>query len=378
MYASLWVDGRSGACPDTMPLEATMLVLDNSEWMRNGDYTPSRWDAQSDAVNVLFDAKTNAHPENMIGVLTMAGKSPAVLATLTQDISKVFAGIHSSKLSGRIGLATGINVAQLALKHRQNKNQRQRIIAFVGSPVADSEETLVQLAKKLKKNNVAVDIISFGEHEQNGTKLHKLIETVNSHDNSHLVTVPADAGPLSDTLLSSQIVLDGDDDQAGPSGSSGPASRFQFGVDPNADPELALALRLSLEEEQARQRQTQENEGGTQEQQPPTAPETQHPAEGATGSLVPIDAPPLSGTSGLDTDMARQADHDDKLLKQALALSQQLASKEEEDAPMESSEASSQRATVAGLHEGDQDEEMTEEEAIARAIEMSMMDSHKS
>ena len=108
-----------------------MLVLDNSEWMRNGDYTPSRWDAQSDAVNVLFDAKTNAHPENMIGVLTMAGKSPAVLATLTQDISKVFAGIHSSKLSGRIGLATGINVAQLALKHRQNKNQRQRIIAFV-------------------------------------------------------------------------------------------------------------------------------------------------------------------------------------------------------------------------------------------------------
>ena len=100
-----------------MPLEATMLVLDNSEWMRNGDYTPSRWDAQSDAVNVLFDAKTNAHPENMIGVLTMAGKSPAVLATLTQDISKVFAGIHGSKLSGRVGLATGINVAQLALKH---------------------------------------------------------------------------------------------------------------------------------------------------------------------------------------------------------------------------------------------------------------------
>ena len=40
MYASLWVDGRSGACLDTMPLEATMLVLDNSEWMRNGDYTP--------------------------------------------------------------------------------------------------------------------------------------------------------------------------------------------------------------------------------------------------------------------------------------------------------------------------------------------------
>jgi len=48
--------------------------LDNSEWMRNGDYVPSRWDAQADAVQVLFDAKTGSHPENMIGVMTMAGK----------------------------------------------------------------------------------------------------------------------------------------------------------------------------------------------------------------------------------------------------------------------------------------------------------------
>ena len=43
-----------------------MIVLDNSEWMRNGDYVPTRWDAQADAVNVLFDAKTNsAVPYNM-------------------------------------------------------------------------------------------------------------------------------------------------------------------------------------------------------------------------------------------------------------------------------------------------------------------------
>ena len=30
-------------------------------------------------------------------------------------------------------------VAQLALKHRQNKNQRQRIVIFVGSPIAADE-----------------------------------------------------------------------------------------------------------------------------------------------------------------------------------------------------------------------------------------------
>ena len=33
----------------------------------------------------------------------------------------------------------------------------------------------------------------------------------------------------------------------------GDGSGFEFGVDPNLDPELALALRMSLEEENARQ-----------------------------------------------------------------------------------------------------------------------------
>lgn len=48
--------------------------VDNSEWMRNGDFLPTRWNAQSDAVSVLFDAKTSSNPENLVGVMTMAGK----------------------------------------------------------------------------------------------------------------------------------------------------------------------------------------------------------------------------------------------------------------------------------------------------------------
>lgn len=52
---------------------------------------------------------------------------------------------------------------QLALKHRQGKNHKTRIVAFVGSPVDVDEQTLVKLAKKLKKEKVNVDIISFGD-----------------------------------------------------------------------------------------------------------------------------------------------------------------------------------------------------------------------
>ena len=54
---------------------------------------------------------------------------------------------------------------QLALKHRQNKNHKTRIILFVGSPLDADESTLVKVAKKLKKEKVNVDIVSFGEDE---------------------------------------------------------------------------------------------------------------------------------------------------------------------------------------------------------------------
>jgi len=58
-----------------MPLEATMMIIDNSEYMRNGDYIPTRFSAQADAVNTVFQTKTDSNPENTVGIMTMAGKA---------------------------------------------------------------------------------------------------------------------------------------------------------------------------------------------------------------------------------------------------------------------------------------------------------------
>ncbi|KAI8824395.1 uncharacterized protein EV422DRAFT_519956 [Fimicolochytrium jonesii] len=235
-----------------MVLEATILVLDNSEWMRNGDYTPSRMEAQADSVTLLFNAKTQSNPENTVGLMTMAGKSPDVLVTLTPDIGKILTALHHIDIKGNANLSTGVQIAQLALKHRQNRNQRQRIIVFVGSPLKEDEKTLVRLGKKLKKNNVAVDIVNFGEELENTQKLQAFVDAVKSNDNSHLVSVPPGPHILSDILLASPIIS-GED--GAPPGFSN-AGAFEFGVDPNLDPELAMALRISMEEEQARQQTT--------------------------------------------------------------------------------------------------------------------------
>ena len=126
-----------------MVLEASFLCIDNSDYMRNGDFAPSRMEAQLDAVNLLSGAKTGSNPENTVGLLSTAGRGVEVQVTLTSDVGRVLTLSHGIKIGGTANLSAGIQVAQLSLKHRQNKNQRQRIIVFVGSPVSEAEAALV-------------------------------------------------------------------------------------------------------------------------------------------------------------------------------------------------------------------------------------------
>ena len=46
--------------------------MDNSDYMRNGDFVPSRLQSQFEAVNMVAIAKTKSNPENNVGLLSMA------------------------------------------------------------------------------------------------------------------------------------------------------------------------------------------------------------------------------------------------------------------------------------------------------------------
>ncbi|XP_038994781.1 26S proteasome non-ATPase regulatory subunit 4 homolog [Hibiscus syriacus] len=293
-----------------MVLEATMICIDNSEWMRNGDYAPSRFQAQADAVNLICGAKTQSNPENTVGVLTMAGKGVRVLVTPTSDLGKILACMHGLEIGGEMNLAAGIQVAQLALKHRQNKKQQQRIIVFAGSPVMHDKKALEVIGKKLKKNSVALDIVNFGEDDEGKTeKLEALLAAVNNNDTSHIVHVPAGPNALSDVLISTPIFTGDGEGGSGFAASAaaaaaGGVSGFEFGVDPNLDPELALALRVSMEEERARQEAAAKKAAEEASEQDATM--TEHASE---------------GPSGADNKKNEIPDDDNTLLQQALAMS---------------------------------------------------------
>lgn len=53
-----------------MVLEAVVVIMDNSEFNRNGDFAPSRWESQQDAANNIIDVKLNQNPENTLGIMS--------------------------------------------------------------------------------------------------------------------------------------------------------------------------------------------------------------------------------------------------------------------------------------------------------------------
>ncbi|KAG7535957.1 hypothetical protein FFLO_03555 [Filobasidium floriforme] len=379
-----------------MPLEATMIVIDNSEYMRNGDYAPNRFQAQNDAVSMVFNSKTGSNPENTCGVMSMAGQSPQVLATLTQDLGKVLSALQTNHIGGSIDLPTALNVAQLALKHRENKNQRQRIVVFLGSPLVDpfgtgigsssdaagkgsSEEALVKLGKKLKKNNVAVDLVLFGdEGMENEAVLSKFIEATQNSENCNLVTIPPGPHLLSDLLATSPILageggagmaqgMDQDGDFGAAAGGAGGAGG-DFGIDPNMDPELAMAIRMSLQEEEERQRReagasapaasTETASSSTSTSAPAPIP-TETPTDPLAApepamptSSEPTQAPPHPAT-GMPSDTSGP-----------ISVPGQLS---DDDVDMDQAAAPT---GAGGDGAGEEDED--EDEAMLRAIAMSM------
>lgn len=160
---------------------------------------------------------------------------------------------------------TDYKISQLALKHRQNKQQHQRIIVFTCSPVAESQKDIEKLSKRLKKNGISVDIIAFGDLDSDVTQKLEAFHENNksSMGTTHLAIIPPGPNLLSDSIVATPILAgdgmgggsggDGDVGMGGMGGGGGGGDGFEFGVDPSTDPELALALRMSMEEEERRQ-----------------------------------------------------------------------------------------------------------------------------
>merc|ERR1712134_192980 len=158
-----------------------------------------------------------------------------LVTTLTTDQPKFMSVMAKIEPDGECRFTAAVRVAQLSLKHRMNKNHKQRIVVFVCSPVQEEEKELVKVAA--------------------------FINTLNGKDGgtSHLVSIPSGTS-LDQALRKSPIIDGGESSGAGMGGMDDP-----MGIDAANDPELAMALRISLEEQRARQQQDGGNAGESQQ-----------------------------------------------------------------------------------------------------------------
>lgn len=344
-----------------------MILLDNSEYMRNGDYIPTRLEAQQDAANLLVGAKTQSHPESTVGV--SAGTE--LLVSPTDDVGKILNALHGLPMNTHmVDITASVQVASLALKHRRNKNGSQRIVLFVGSPLTVEGRALAKAGRQLKKNNVSIDVVCMGELEENEEKLKELVDAANGRTEEgaertcHLLTIPAGVLP-SDVLASSPIVHGGSGGSAfaasaaaasasgggGAAAGGGEGGFGDFGVDANMDPELAMALRVSMEEERGRQERVAaaaaaaEAGGG----------------ESKDAEMTDAAAPPAQAAVSAAMDMGLS--EEEALLQQALAMSMN------ENEPTSSEEAAKGDAKPAAAAMETEDDEAA---AMQMALQMSM------
>uniref|UniRef100_A0A914ZYL3 26S proteasome non-ATPase regulatory subunit 4 n=1 Tax=Parascaris univalens TaxID=6257 RepID=A0A914ZYL3_PARUN len=241
--------------------------IDNSEWMRNGDFVPTRLQCQQEAANMLVQNKLNANPENTVGLISLAG-TVEVLVMATRRNGQIFTKLHQAVAKGLSDFVGGVKVAHMALKHRPNVQHKMRIILFVGSPIPEADIVeLKNFAKQLRKDDVQTDVICFGEgNSSNAQVMRQFVQTVNGRQRtrSNLLVVPSGGSSLMEALMSSSICRQDDIP-------STPATVLGSDVNAESDPELAMALRISLEEERRNQQQRNGAANG-----PTQAPPSQH------------------------------------------------------------------------------------------------------
>jgi len=105
-----------------MVLESTVLCVDNSEYMRNGDYLPTRLQAQQDAANMICRAKLRSNPESNMALLSMSDMQ--VHSTLTTDSGKLLSKLNLIQPNGKMNFLDSVRVSVLALKHRCGKKSQ--------------------------------------------------------------------------------------------------------------------------------------------------------------------------------------------------------------------------------------------------------------
>lgn len=223
------------------------VIIDNSEYSRNGDFQPNRYQQQIDAADYYVRDLRNNSGNAHTAIIAGAGESPYVVLA-----DAATSAIYHEKLyiKGELNICSSIEIALLT--------SPEEIILFHCSVVLGDVKKIQQyktdlkkILKKLKKNKVSLKIINFGEVESNNEFWSDISADFAGDDVISVISFMPDSGMLLWEQIKSFSQFNSAND-------NGDAFLEYGGIDPSMDPELAMALKMSLEEEQQRQARLRE------------------------------------------------------------------------------------------------------------------------
>jgi 26S proteasome regulatory subunit N10 len=217
--------------------KALAILIDNTTTCIDGDFFPTRLDAQKLTIERLSQYLFSVNSLSQVATFTLSGSQFGVRSSFTNVQSRVIDSLKLVTASpGALRLGAGIRLAVLALHHCSPDVSTKRILAFVGTAhdIANTD-TAIDLAALLHSENVLIDFVLIGSDPFPRDILRMIIPGRTAHLCTFL-EVRASATILSDNVLASPI------------GPGQQMAKVQIPELAKADPELAQALSLSIAE----------------------------------------------------------------------------------------------------------------------------------
>ncbi|KAH0795239.1 26S proteasome non-ATPase regulatory subunit 4 [Histomonas meleagridis] len=236
-------------------LQAVTILFDNSASSLNGDFLPTRFDAEKSTVETLARAYLRGNRESVVGFGTMADIDFGINTSLTKEARKIRQNLENVKRGGKVELEKAIKCGIYSLRHRPKEITNRRLIVILGSVHNVTNEKAEELAAFANKEGVNVDIVVFGDDPINIEPLKLFIDRLG--EKSEFFKVDKGVTVLSDTVQ--QFFISRRPTTTEPQGQQ-PApedqeddlqrairlSRQEAGIAGDEDPELQEALRLSM------------------------------------------------------------------------------------------------------------------------------------
>jgi 26S proteasome regulatory subunit N10 len=185
---------------------AVVILLDNTSSSIDGDFFPTRLEAQKLTVERYSQFLFGLDSTSQIAISTLSSTQYGVRASFTNSCARLASVLHLITASpGILQLVNGIQWAILALKHSHSNILTKRIMAFVG---ATHDVLTVGIANEisdlLSSSNVFLDVVVLGKDVEHVSALRRMIPPRLSRECTFL-EVPQSATVLSDNVLASPI-----------------------------------------------------------------------------------------------------------------------------------------------------------------------------